>query len=64
MAGLELLSPPSFFQFFPTVRRGEFWLLVHFRLPSHAAVPVAGMALDLLPVWGNDPEVPPCLTEL
>lgn len=58
MADRGQLSLPSFFQFLPTVRRGELWLLVHFRLPAHAAVPVGGMAVDLLPVWGNDTEVP------
>lgn len=56
------LRPPPLLQFLPTVRCGEFRLLVHFRLPSHGAVPVGGLAVDLLPVRGNDPEVPLMLT--
>ena len=56
------LSPLSFLQFLPTVRRGEFRLLVHLRLPSHADVPVGGLALDLLPVWRDNPEVPWCFS--
>lgn len=56
------LSPPSFLQFLPAVRRGELRLLVHLRLSSHAAVPVGGLALDLLPLWRDNPEVPRHLT--
>lgn len=56
------LSPPSFPQFLPAVRRGELRLLVHLRLSSHAVVPVGGLALDLLPLWRDNPEVPGHLT--
>ena len=52
----------SFLQFLPTVWRGELRLLVHLRLSSHAAVPVGGLALDLLPLWRDNPEVPGHLT--
>ena len=58
MADLGWLSPPSFLQFLPEVRCGEFRLLVHFRLPTHGAVPAGGLALDRLPVCGHDLEVP------
>ena len=62
LAGLGWLSSLPFPQFLPTVRCGEFRLLVHFRLPPHGAVPVGGLAVDLLPVWRNDLEVPFKLT--